>query len=269
MSQEMINLNILSANRDNTDVRIQSSYIPIDKNFKILRAGHHQGDRNIFDGRYCGFQCCAMALAIILRSSILPISDWTSDVVTQSMLAAHRFYAMVLYLQYVFQNPELLERAQDIFCYDLPGRYLRVQDFDVVKNCVSLFEKSFTLSYEAESPLFGTLMDNSNSKSPVEGPGKTLLDSLHQLFTFHNAGIFIAGGKSLAVISHGDKFYLFDSHSCGPVGEPTLDGKACVIQVETLSALANCCKRSAVDERLTYTVDHVDVTVCRDSPATK
>ncbi|CAL1548620.1 unnamed protein product, partial [Lymnaea stagnalis] len=174
-------------------ILVTPGYVARD-NCRILRASIHQGDGVLFKGPYCGFESCSMAMTIIMRAAILPISQWTRDIVTHSLIAGHRLYSMVMYKTCVKLHPEMI-RA----CFNLPGRYLQVREFDIVTKCVLLFENLFTLHFEDESQLFGTLSDGYNPKSPEEGPGKTLLDALWELFDKHSAGIFIAGNKPIAV----------------------------------------------------------------------
>lgn len=68
----------------------------------------------------------------------------------------------------------------------------------------------------------------------------------------------IASGKSFGVICYDQKYYLTDSHSCGPKGARASNGKACVIECSTIDELVHLCKRSL--QNVPYTLTCVAVT---------
>ena len=123
-----------------------------------------------------------------------------------------------------------------------------------------LFDTLFGINYIVEPSFFGSLNDLQQANI---GFGSTLNQGLQQLFANHQCGILIANNKSFAVMSFEGKFYLADSHSCGPSGTPAANGKACVIECDTLQELSHICK-SVTTMNGQYTIDFVEVIVKND-----
>lgn len=62
------------------------------------------------------------------------------------------------------------------------------------------------------------------------------------LFANPKAGILIAESKSLGVLHYDNKYYFTDSHSCGPKGASTVNGKACIIDCDNVDEFHRVCK---------------------------
>lgn len=133
-----------------------------------------------------------------------------------------------------------------------------VRNFDVINQDFSMYSKNFSIEYNENPALFGCLMDSVNRK---DGIGNTLNDTMQNLFNDHAAGILIAEGKSYGVIYHEEKYYFTDSHSCGIKGAPAKNsnGKACIVECDTINELTRICKRATGSRRVQYTLDHIDV----------
>lgn len=227
-------------------VKRNPNFSEIDNNCRIVHGAWHQADPNIFYSSFAGKQCCAMALAFIVKSVITPPSEWTSSTINQNMIEGNALYKTVQLISDF--NRILIPKSG----------YLYVKNFDVVKKDLRMFDASFVLRYERDPPIFGNLLDALNQYSI----GANLVSALTDLIDEHSAGILIASDRSFAVISSCNKFYFCDSHNCGPAGEPNdLDGRACVIECDTIENLCNVCKRAAGCENEQFTLDYVDVAI--------
>lgn len=94
-----------------------------------------------------------------------------------------------------------------------PSGFLLVNNFDVVVNEFTMFGAGFSIHYNPDPAIFGSLEDH---KNPSEGLAVRLYDGLKRLFENHTSEIFIANLKSYAVMKNNNLFYFADSHSCGP-----------------------------------------------------
>ncbi|GBP63864.1 hypothetical protein EVAR_39525_1 [Eumeta japonica] len=97
--------------------------------------------------------------------------------------------------------------------------HLKIKHFDLVKAELEIFDRTFALEYEKDSYLFGNLRESINRNSI----GLPLEDALCRLFLTHQTSIFIAAVKSFGIICCDQRFYLTDTHSCGPKGASTLN----------------------------------------------
>ena len=65
---------------------------------------------------------------------------------------------------------------------------------------------------------------------------------------------------------YNDKFYLTDSHSCGPNGESVVQdfGRACIIECNTLAELERMCKQSTGSQNQQFTINYIKVNIKYD-----
>jgi hypothetical protein len=221
-------------------------FIKINDNIRMLRGSWHQGDKNVFHMKFAGRQCCAMAVTSILKAKILSPSKWSTNTINQNMMEANALYKTV----------HILSEYEDV---RIPTTgYLFLNNFDVVKNDITMFDTSFKIAYERDPSIYGNLCDNQLSQSF----GFNLLRGLIELFIEHSAGVLITQDRSYAVIASSEKFYFCDSHSCNEMGLPTDgDGQSCVIECDTIEDLCYICKRATGCCNSEYTLDYVDVSV--------
>lgn len=212
---------------------------------RIIRASYNQGDNDAFESRYAGVQCCAMALAAIVRAQLSPPSEWKRDVLNDILMFGDEFYSSVRALE----NEPLAYPISD-------DGYLLVRNFDVLKRDFIMYNEVFGIEYDDDPPYFGILDDKSNGEI-----GMSLLDSLTVLFELHIAGILITNSKSYAVMNIEEKYYFADSHSCGEKGAPANSGKgkACVIECDNIVELVRIIKRTTGSSKTQYTLDYIDV----------
>lgn len=224
----------------------QTTYTAIDPHCRIIRGLWHQADADIFNSKYAGRQCCVMAMSSIVKSVIIPPSEWSTDIINQNLIEGNAIYKTI----------QLLSDHQGI---GIPASgYLFVKNFDVVRSDLKMFDATFDLLYENDPLIFGSLSDEKN-QGPV---GVTLLHGLCQLFESHSAGILIANDRSFAVVESGGKFYFCDSHACDESGKGTSGaGSACVIECDTIEHLNVICKEATGSENREFTIDYVDVVV--------
>lgn len=133
--------------------------------------------------------------------------------------------------------------------------YLQEKDFDVVKYNLNVFGRSFKIQYNDDAEIYGSLNDQAN----IRNVGYKLIDGLDKLFETHTTGILIANSKSFAIIKSTDKFHFADSHSCGPKGSTSRNGKACVIQCDNINELHRICKRATGSKNIQYIINYIDV----------
>ena len=237
--------------RDERPQSFEANFVEINDNFKVLgrviSGAWNQADSKVFYSKYAGKQCCAMALAFIVKSAVLPPAQWTSDTINQNMIEENALYKTVKLLS---------EHAKIVI--PSPG-YINLKNFDVVKNDLRMFDARFLLNYENDPVLYGNLKDDLNQ----EGYGFTLFEALYLLFEGHSAGILITQSQSFAVISRCNKFYFCNSHSCSINGEPDTNsnGRACVIECDTIGSLCDICRRTTGYENEPFTLDYLDVAV--------
>ncbi|KAG5683289.1 hypothetical protein PVAND_012577 [Polypedilum vanderplanki] len=203
----------------------RSAYVPIDKKknvSRILRASWHQGNLDVFP-EFGGIQCYAMVLANIVRAAILPPSRWTKNILDQNMTEGDGIFADIHY--------KTRDNAQ-AFPIDGSG-YLSIRNLDIIKHDFIMYDNVFALEYDDEWVCTGSLQDNINDGVI----GHTLLNAIRMLFIEHNAGVLVCESKSLGLMHYDDKYYFTDSHSCGPAGASAANGKACIIECDTIEEL--------------------------------
>ncbi|CAG9761348.1 unnamed protein product [Ceutorhynchus assimilis] len=185
-----------------------------------------------------------MSLANVVRASILPPGQWLTHIVKTNMIEGDKIYKTI-------RN---LTPPHDL---DLSG-FLNVSNFNVIGHDLRMFNRTFSIDYDIDTLLFGNLQDNMNR----DNIGLTLHAALTDLFVDHGAGILIADSKAFAVMHYDDKFYFSDLHLCGPKGSKAVrDGKACVIECDSIGELCRICKRTTGSGNRQYTLNYVDVTV--------
>lgn len=227
-----------------------SFYISINNVSRILRASWHQGNMAIFTSPYAGVQCCAMVLANIVRASVISPSTWTNNTLDRNMIEGDNMCTTI---------HNLTEQQEN--AYPIEGGYLLTRNFDVVKHDFIMYEKSFSIEYDEEPLLFGSIEDLTNRGNA----GLMVREALSKLFETHSAGIMIAAAYSYGVMNYDDKFYFTDSHSCGPKGSRAgLNGRACVIECDTLEELTRICKRATGSRNIQYTIDYISVHIKND-----
>ncbi len=139
-----------------------------------------------------------------------------------------------------------------------------ISNFDVVKQNFTMYQNQFSLHYDDDTDLFGSLQDSTNSDTV----GKNLTEAIHSIFQHHGRGILITAGNPFGLMHHDEKYYFTDSHSCGPKGSPAkVNGKACIIQCDTEKELLRICRRSVGSKNEQYSIHYVQVH-CKNSIVT-
>lgn len=72
-----------------------SAYMKINDFSRIVRASWHQGNDVIFTSGFAGVQCCAMALANILRACILSPQYWSTNILNLNMITGDQIYSNI------------------------------------------------------------------------------------------------------------------------------------------------------------------------------
>src|SRR5271154_5268824 len=119
----------------------------------------------------------------------------------------------------------------------------------------SVYTFNFSIEYEEEPSLYGILNDAVNN----DNVGVTLRVALDIMFRDWVCGVLIAASKSLGVMNYDNKYYFTDSHSCGPKGDSACNGRACVIECDTLDELVRICKRATGSGNSQFTLNYVDI----------
>ncbi|KAG5666270.1 hypothetical protein PVAND_017605 [Polypedilum vanderplanki] len=225
----------------------RSAYVPIDKKknvSRILRASWHQGNLDVFP-EFGGIQCYAMVLANIVRAAILPPSRWTKNILDQNMTEGDGIFADIHY--------KTRDNAQ-AFPIDGSG-YLSIRNLDIIKHDFIMYDNVFALEYDDEWVCTGSLQDNINDGVI----GHTLLNAIRMLFIEHNAGVLVCESKSLGLMHYDDKYYFTDSHSCGPAGASAANGKACIIECDTIEELHRIVRRALSSRNVPFVINYIDV----------
>ncbi len=207
--------------------------------------------QRIFSSPNAGVQCCAMAIANILRAAILPPALWTTNTLNENLIMGDTLYSTVL-----------LKSRNSNNAHPIPeSGYLELKNFDVVKEQICLHNTTFSIKYEDSSPIYGSLQDNMNV---VDEIGSTLLQGIELLFTEKKAGVLTTSSKSYALCMNEQKFYFTDSHSCGPKGKSSANGTACIIQCDNIQELHRIARRATGSKNVQFTIDPIHVIANND-----
>jgi len=201
----------------------------------------------VFDPEYAGSQGCAMVIANIVYAEILSPMRWSKLSLDNILLEGHRVYGVV----------RLSSPSEGAFSVRADG-HLFMRHFDPLRDELDMFQRTCRLEYDRDPALFGCLKDVEN-RGDV---GVSLLEGLTKLFRGYRAGVLIACGQCFGVLQYDAKYYFTNSHSCGPKGAKAQpkNGKACVIECDTLHGLARVCKQATGSKSETYfTLDYVNV----------
>lgn len=181
-----------------------------------------------------------MVIANLIKAANEPPKNWSTNTLNRNMIEADKLYSQVRLLSEENQIPE-------------PG-YLLVADFNIVKNDIIMYGKSFSIEFGNEANWFGSVKDRANTDI-----GKPVIQAFTELFHNHQAGLLISSGKSYGVMHYDDKYYFTDSHSCGPQGAPAANGRACNIECDNIGELNRICKRATSCKNIQYTLNAIDV----------
>ncbi|CAG5052131.1 unnamed protein product [Parnassius apollo] len=217
--QELVRLSVPELSEDEASERneneIRNAFIPINNVARIIRASWHQGDYNVFTSRYAGVQCSAMSLANIVRAAILSPNQWDVNILNANMLAGDSLY---YWIRTQLDPTELDETG-----------YLEIRNFHIVRQSLQMYECRFSIEYDEDTLLFGSLQDSRQI-------------NLLAYFTVKTNTIL------LTPILVAQK------------GKPTPEnGKACVIECENLQELCRICKRCLGSRNIAYTLTRVDL----------
>lgn len=172
-----------------------------------------------------------------MKASMKDPANWTTQDLNEIMMEADELYYNVL----MVSDPEKIP----------PSGYLLVNNLSVLNNVVHLFETKFTFHFASEPEIFGDVNND-------YGFGFVLATGLEELFKKHSSGILIANNKSVAVMSLGESFFFWDSHSCG-----FPDGPASLSRHETIADMCNALQRSLgtsdKNKNHPFTIDFIDV----------
>lgn len=121
-----------------------SAYMKINDLSRKVRVSWHQGNDVIFTSGFAGVQCCAMALANILRACILSPQHWSTNVLNLNMIICDQIYSNIR-----FQT----ERNLAAHPIDDNG-YLLVQNFNTIKHDLVTFDKRFQITFDEEPIIY-------------------------------------------------------------------------------------------------------------------
>jgi Helitron helicase-like domain at N-terminus len=244
-----VHLDILDAVRVEQPSEVSvSEYRNINDESRILRGSWNQASKIFNSHNFAGVQCCAMALAFILKSTLLPPSNWNANSYNDVMLRGNDLYTQI---------------RQNLGISAPTNGYLGVEHFDHIREGFKAFATEFSLDYDADTQYFGNLKDR---KITENGVGLTLVSALTNLFQEHDYGNLIANGYSYAVSLCNGKFYFSNSHACGPQGEPSKssNGQACVVECDSLEELHRIIRRTTTSGNIQFTINYVDVFVLKE-----
>ncbi|CAG5055549.1 unnamed protein product [Parnassius apollo] len=153
--QELVRLSVPELSEDEASERneneIRNAFIPINNVARIIRASWHQGDYNVFTLRYASVQCSAMSLANIVRAAILSPNQWDVNILNANMLAGDSLYC---WIRTQLDPTELDETG-----------YLEIRNFHIVRQSLQMYECRFSIEYDEDTLLFGSLQDSVNTNN--------------------------------------------------------------------------------------------------------
>ncbi|KAG5666753.1 hypothetical protein PVAND_014765 [Polypedilum vanderplanki] len=236
-----------TATESTTAPSTRSAYVTTDKKkniSRILRASWHQANLNVFP-EFGGTQCFAMVLANIVRAAILPPSRWTKNILDENMIEGDSIFAEIHYMT---------NANAQAFPIDGSG-FLSIRNLDIIKHDFIMYDNAFGIEYDDEWMCTGSLQDNINDGVI----GRTLLNAIRMLFIEHKAGVLVCESKSLGLMYYDDKYYFTDSHSCGPAGASAANGKACIIECDTIEELHRIVRRAVHSKNVPFVINYIDV----------
>ncbi|GIY78098.1 uncharacterized protein CEXT_566231 [Caerostris extrusa] len=135
----------------------------------IVRASWHKGNDLIFTSGFAGIQCCAMALANILRDSILSPQYWSTNMLNLNMITGDQIYSNIRF-----------QTERNLAAYSIENDpYLLVRNFKVIKDDLVTFGKRFRITFDEESSIYGSLNDKLNEVKPWKHPSSRFGRSVH------------------------------------------------------------------------------------------
>jgi len=173
-------------------------FIEISGNRAIIRGSIHQG-HDIFSDFTRGRQCTANAAVAVAMCLLHHPLSWTKNLIDTILLIGD-----VLYIKSISRcsEPHFAEINREFLSVD--ELYTNIEIF---RNIITL---SITHTYNEN--ISGHLY-NDNSKEGFPN----LKNALHIFFQNHTYGILTANGISVAIFKCDNTFWIFDSHSRGPM----------------------------------------------------
>ncbi|KAF9407199.1 hypothetical protein HW555_012690 [Spodoptera exigua] len=179
--QELVRLSVPELSEDEASERngneIRNAFIPINNVARIIRASWHQADQNVFTLRYAGVQCSAMSLANIVRAAILSPNQWDVNILNANMLAGDSLYCWI--------------RTQlEPFKLDETG-YLEIRNFHIVRQSLQMYECRFSIEYDEDTVLFGSLQDQCDNLQELCRICKRCLGSRNVAYTLTRVNVHL------------------------------------------------------------------------------
>ena len=119
---------------------------------RIVRASWNQNNQAVFTSGYAGVQCCAMALANIIRAYIYPPKQWSTNTLDVNMFQGDQIYKEIIML--TANNPNASPISED--------GYLDVRNFGVIKEDLIMYDMNFSIEYINNTNIFGNVQDDKN-----------------------------------------------------------------------------------------------------------
>ncbi|KAJ8685141.1 hypothetical protein QAD02_020934 [Eretmocerus hayati] len=218
-----------------------NSHMTTSRPWRFVRATTHQGDDEAFASGYAGVQCCAMALASLAKGHISLPHRWLTTILDESLSEG--------------DAPYLTIRSLTPHAGIGPTGSSQVRNFRVIKDMFLMFDHNLSIDYADDTDLFGDVRNDLNCGA-VAFP---LVESLDICFSNHGSCILIVGNSAYGLIKFRDRYYFTDSHSCNITGKSTSNGRACVIQCNTIQILLEFCNSKFGDDNAVYNLHHVDI----------
>jgi len=121
----------------------ENLYVAINNVSRVLRASWNQSTSSIFTSAYAGVQCCAMALANVVRASIHTPNQWNQSILDQNLIAGDDIYGQIYSLTAEQENALSIPESGP----------LMVRNFDVINQDFSIYSKNFSIEYN-ENPFW-------------------------------------------------------------------------------------------------------------------
>jgi hypothetical protein len=187
---------------------------------KVVQGSFDQSDYIRFP-RYFGKQCCGIAVTAFCKASYMSPKLWTEHTIDECIIAGN----------------SLFEKSMDNILSANPNFkeiYLRAEELQQEV----IFPSGKKMKFEVSRNMSISGLSIANDESVHVGDGLLnycLRDALMALFESRQCGILTCHRRSTCIMKVDDSYFIFDSHKRGLDGLSHPDGKAVLIQFETIN----------------------------------
>lgn len=182
---------------------------------KVVVRGHcHQG--NPIFGANAGAQCTAIALIVLLSATLQPVSEWRPHDITQVLFDGTAVHSQIISEIYPSAHASTM-----LLHNDLPSH-------------LEYRGQSFRLQYIVDQ--FAGVLGQENVRI-VGDPSTSFIESVEVGSALSSHMLLTIGSTTVALVCHGDTFYIIDSHGRDSNGRAASDGVAVMMCFNSVQEL--------------------------------